>query len=107
MSEYTNWYEFITDSSKELIRYNTYHSTKGLEYNNVVIIMENSFKRDNSYFPDFFKDPQNTEYQERRNLLYVACSRAINNMRILYIDPIDSFQKEISLFFGEAKEFSL
>ncbi len=107
LSEYTNWYEFITDSSKELIRYNTYHSTKGLEYNNVVIIMENSFKRDNSYFPDFFKDPQNTEYQERRNLLYVACSRAINNMRILYIDPIDSFQKEISLFFGEAKEFSL
>lgn len=107
LNEFTKWYEFITESSSEPVRFNTYHSTKGLEYSNVVIIMENSFSRDRSYFPNFFKDPQNIDFQERRNLLYVACSRAIDNMRILYIDPIDSFREEASLLFGEAKRFVL
>ena len=106
LNEYSRWYDFVNESSSEPIKFNTYHSTKGLEYKNVVIIMENSFSRDRSYFPDFFKAPQALEFQERRNLLYVACSRAICNMRILYIDSIDSFQADISLLFGEARSFN-
>jgi DNA helicase-2/ATP-dependent DNA helicase PcrA len=99
---YIRWYEFISESSNDHIKFHTYHSTKGLEYKNVVIIMENSFSNNKSFFPDFFKSPNNFDFQERRNLLYVACSRAVFNMRILYLDSIDSFKDEITPFFGEA-----
>ncbi|OUR86657.1 hypothetical protein A9Q81_28170 [Gammaproteobacteria bacterium 42_54_T18] len=107
LADYIKWYEFVSDSSSELVKYHTYHSTKGLEYKNVVIIMENSFSRNREYFPEFFKSPDNTEFQERRNLLYVACSRAICNMRILYLDSIVSFKDDIKPFFGDVQEFTM
>jgi DNA helicase-2/ATP-dependent DNA helicase PcrA len=107
LAVYIKWYEFVSDSSCELVKFHTYHSTKGLEYKNVVIIMENSFSRNKEYFPEFFKVPNNIEFQERRNLLYVACSRAVCNLRILYLDSILSFKDEIESFFGEAKDFSV
>jgi DNA helicase-2/ATP-dependent DNA helicase PcrA len=107
LADYIKWYEFVNDSSCELVKFHTYHSTKGLEYKNVVIIMENSFSRNREYFPEFFKSPDDYEFQERRNLLYVACSRAVCNMRILYLDSIVSFRDDIKPFFGEAKDFTI
>lgn len=104
---YIRWYEFISDSSNGKVKFHTYHSTKGLEYNNVIIIMENAFSNNPHYFPELFKSPENIEFQERRNLLYVACSRAISNMRILYLDSINSFKDEILPFFGEAQAFNM
>jgi DNA helicase-2/ATP-dependent DNA helicase PcrA len=107
LADYIKWYEFVSDSSCELVKFHTYHSTKGLEYKNVVIIMENSFSRNREYFPEFFKLPNKTDFQERRNLLYVACSRAVCNMRILYLDSIVAFKDDIKPFFGEAKNFTI
>ena len=107
LADYIKWYDFVNDSSSELVKFHTYHSTKGLEYKNVVIIMENSFSRNPEYFPEFFKSPGSTEFQERRNLLYVACSRAVCNMKILYLDSIVSFKDDIKPFFGEAKDFTM
>ena len=107
LPDYIKWYEFVSETSNELTKFHTYHSTKGLEYNNVIIIMENSFAGSKSYFPDFFKDPNRPEFKERRNLLYVTCSRAVFHMRILYLDSIDSFKDDISSFFGKAQTFSI
>jgi DNA helicase-2/ATP-dependent DNA helicase PcrA len=69
--------------------------------------MENKFAKKKNYFPDLFKEPHNVDFQERRNLLYVACSRAICNMRILYLDSIVSFEGDIKPFFGESQAFTL
>jgi len=102
---YIKWYEFVSNTSSEPIQFHTYHSTKGLEFENVAVIMEDSFSRQRKYFPEFFMSPEKLDYQVRRNLLYVACSRAIYNMRILYIDPIESFKSDLKKFFGESKEF--
>jgi DNA helicase-2/ATP-dependent DNA helicase PcrA len=107
LADYINWYEFISGTSSSLTTFHTYHSTKGLEYKNVVIIMENSFGGSKSYFPDFFNKPSEPGFEERRNLLYVACSRAIINMRVLYLDSIEDFKDEISLFFGKVQDFSI
>jgi DNA helicase-2/ATP-dependent DNA helicase PcrA len=107
LTDYQIWYEFVNDSSNDAIKFHTYHSTKGLEYHNIVIIMENKFAKKNNYFPDLFKEPNNVDFQERRNLLYVACSRAICNMKILYLDPIVSFEDDIKPFFGEAQDFNM
>ena len=104
---YMKWHKFVSDTSDELTKFHTYHSTKGLEYKNIIIIMENSFSKKPRYFPEFFEAPNNVEYQERRNLLYVACSRAVSHLRILYLDPIDSFREDISSFFGKAQAFSI
>lgn len=113
--ELLNWYQYLTVDDEKADRFHTYHGTKGLEYENVVLIMENKFGRTKSYFDHYFKnrqvneslkDKEKEKYEDAKNLLYVATSRAKRNLAIFYIDEIDDFKDEIIEMFGEPKVFS-
>ena len=97
----------------EKIYYHTYHGTKGREFENVVIIMKNSFGGNNKdFFSNFFKN-YNLElkkqdlkkHSEARNLLYVSVTRAIKNLKIFYTDDISEFSGNIKKVFGDVKKF--
>ncbi|MNU96083.1 hypothetical protein D3C71_861100 [compost metagenome] len=114
INEYEIWYEFIIDKQEKNVIYHTYHGTKGREFNNVIIILENSFGKNRNYFNFFFenirdfdkldgKDKQN--FEKVKNLLYVSCSRAIKNLRIIYIDDVTNFESGITEIFGEIYPF--
>jgi len=112
-SEYSAWHRYRNSTMLEEISYYTYHGTKGIEFQNVVIIMENKFGRV-SFFDTYFKFRSNeksmtkdilSKYTKAKNLLYVATSRAIKNLAIYYIDDIKDFEEGIHIVFGEAKEF--
>ena len=60
------------------------HNTKGAEFNNVVIVLNDQFAGEKDYFSRFFKEyPNIQETKEARNLLYVACSRACVNLIVM------------------------
>lgn len=112
--EFIKWYEYLIDSNEQSVRFHTYHGTKGLEFNNVIIIMENKFGG-RTYFNHYFKNRSNVEklaarelktYKEVQNLLYVATSRAIRNLRILYLDDITEFSESVRDVFGEPIQLS-
>ena len=114
--EYLNWYDYINDNSSDVVVYHTYHGTKGLEFLNVIVFMENSFGRDRNYFNMFFQnkdkydsldDKSRIKYKQIQNLLYVSCSRAISNLRILYMDDITGFKNQFEDIFGTANVFSI
>ena len=75
------WYDFInrTDKKSDII-YHTFHSTKGLEFDNVLILLTKKFGRDKEYFSSLLKTfPEktdakydSTEIGAARNLFYVA-----------------------------------
>lgn len=104
------WYKYISSKKKEgeKIVYHTYHSTKGLEFENVIIVMEKGFgrtKRDlfESYFKNYDADIDAIEvkdYEYARNLFYVATTRAIKNLKILYVDDVNEIQTSIEKIFG-------
>ncbi|WP_290012564.1 UvrD-helicase domain-containing protein [Proteus terrae] len=114
-----NWVNFIDGIETDDISYHTYHGTKGEEYNNVAIILEHDFgRRDKNKFKNYFYTIQVDEEKRchllsnnitkknhinSRNLLYVACSRAIKNLRILYLDDISEIKEGIESIFGESK----
>lgn len=113
--EYELWYKFILNKQEEKVIYHTYHGTKGTEFENVLIIMENAFGRDKNYFnfffennlnPDRLKDEKKLEFEKIKNLLYVSCSRAIENLRIIYIDDVSNFESGIKEVFGKIHLFS-
>lgn len=115
VSEFEFWYKFVTNTQEEKVVYHTYHGTKGLEFENVIIIMENKFGREKNYFDFYFKNYMNEEnleckdlkkYEKIQNLLYVSCSRAIKNLRILYLDNIDGFEDNIKKIFGQILNIS-
>jgi DNA helicase II / ATP-dependent DNA helicase PcrA len=103
LSEYERWYDFINKEQNGEVIYHTYHGTKGEEYENVIIIMENGFGKDKTKFSDFFANSVELTKKERyvntKNLLYVACSRAIKNLRVLYLDDTSVFRNNIETIF--------
>ena len=111
------WYEFINDDQKADTLYHTYHGTKGAEYDNVIIIMENDFGRMNKdKFSSFFKhyedadslgEEEKGKFNNTKNLLYVSCSRAIKNLRILYLDDVSEFKDGIENIFGAITSYQL
>lgn len=110
LSEFNLWYKYIIGEVDNKIIYHTYHGTKGLEYDNVIIIMENAFGINKNYFNSYFKElEKNSEvaeeyiekFEQTRNLLYVACSRAIKNLRILYLDDISEFKGGVEKIFSK------
>ncbi len=116
IAEWDLWYNLISSSTNQTISFHTYHGTKGEEYGNVLIFMENSFGRKGDFFSKFFKqlsqeqpieENERIQHEMTRNLLYVSCSRAIKNLRILYLDDIGPFRDGIESIFSEASEFSI
>ena len=112
ISYFNNWYNYVSDKSSEDIKYHTYHGTKGDEFDNELIIMENAFGRSNkNFFGDLIRnlskssEEDTSKVKEARNLFYVAVTRAKCNLAILYTDILDEDQKhQLSDIFGEIDE---
>lgn len=126
LAEWLNWVSFINEERNEdtKVIYHTYHGTKGAEYDNVAIIMEHDFggiTSGKNKFKNYFSQIQSShevkndkligsEYKEQfentQNLIYVACSRAKKNLRVLYLDDISDIRKGIEMLFDDIKEFN-
>lgn len=112
---FEKWYRFVTDSCMEDVVYHTYHSTKGLEFDNVVIFMNAKFGKRQTFFSDLLEvlaiknneGEIGTSIESARNLLYVAVTRAAKNLCIVYFDSLenqDEAKKNVTSVFGEIKE---
>lgn len=58
-----NWFHYIHRDEKKEICYHTFHSTKGLEYENVAIILGKDFGQDKDLFKLYFKNYGENEEQ--------------------------------------------
>lgn len=77
-----------------------------MEFENVVVIMKEKNGRSKINFKDYFKSYNSpVENVDTRNLLYVVVTRAISNLRILYIDDIDEIKMNIEKIFGDVLEY--
>ena len=90
VSCFIKWYSYIFDTFKnEGISYHTLHGSKGLEFDNVVVVLQDNFARKKNYCKYFFENynvltDSDSQFKEIRNLLYVACSRAKINLYVIY-----------------------
>ena len=127
LAEWLNWISFINEERDDNTKviYHTYHGTKGEEYDNVAIIMEHDFgrtRKGEDKFKNYFshiqcsKEKQEQKLQDEdykkqlentQNLIYVACSRAKKNLRILYLDDItNDIEEGLKTLFGKINEFN-
>lgn len=111
---FTNWVSYIYQEKKQNENnLFTYHGTKGEEFDNVLVILENKFGREKNFFNNYFKNIRNYEnldtknkekFIQTRNLFYVACSRAKKNLVVYYLDDPSDFFENIEHVFGEINE---
>lgn len=50
-------------------------------------------------------DKDKKEFFNTQNLIYVACSRAIKNLAILYLDDISEIKDGLENIFGEVQKW--
>lgn len=90
VSYFIKWYSYIFDDSKNTeVNYYTLHGSKGLEFDNVVVVLQDNFARKRDYCKYFFENyntltDSEPQFKEVRNLLYVAFSRAKKNLHVIY-----------------------
>lgn len=88
--------------------FSTKHGVKGLEYNNVFVILGRGWNHYN--WNDFLElDAENipqsrtTFYERNRNLFYVCCSRPKRNLALLFTQELsDKALQKLSDWFGES-----
>lgn len=100
--DHTFYEELIKLSYKEFIKafiyiqeqsvYSTQHGTKGEEYRNVLMVIDDTSWPQMYNFNKFFnKSEENQDRELRtRNLFYVSCSRAKENLVVLALSEMDN-----------------
>lgn len=83
--------------------FSTQHKTKGAEYDNVLVILDNG-KWKNYNFEKLFTasgdDLQNSVVQRTRKIFYVCCTRTKENLTVYYYSPSEEVLTKAREWFG-------
>jgi len=77
--------------------FSTKHGTKGEEYRNVLVVIDDTSWKQKYNFQKFFNGTEDKPDKELRtkNLFYVSCSRAIENLVVLSLTEMDHKAMEV------------
>ena len=102
----TNYIEVISvfKHIQEQTSYSTKHGTKGEEYRNVLVVIDDTSWPGQYNFENFFNNTDDKEHRKLRtkNLFYVSCSRAKENLVVLALSQMGgSAMNKITEWFGK------
>ena len=90
--------------------FSTKHGTKGEEYRNVLSVIDDTEWVQQYNFKNFFNDSEETSERKlrTRNLFYVECSRAIENLIVLCLSDLDATaMTNVKKWFGNDNVFDV
>lgn len=90
--------------------FSTKHGTKGEEYRNVLVVLDDTEWKQEYNFNKFFNgtDDKPNRLEMTKNLFYVSCSRAKENLIVLMLSQIEgSSLSVVNNWFGEDNVFNI
>lgn len=102
----TNYNEVISlfKHIQEQTSYSTKHGTKGEEYRNVLVVIDDTSWPGQYNFENFFNNTDDKEHRKLRtkNLFYVSCSRTKENLVVLALSQMGApAMNKITEWFGD------
>lgn len=96
--EVKNVYDYMLQQQP----FSTQHKSKGLEYDNVLVLLDNG-KWNNYNFASLFIKTKTSEsvILRTRKLFYVCCTRAKKNLAVFYPNPTKDIVESAKCIFGE------
>lgn len=90
-SQFVRLYQVQQDNTP----FSTKHNTKGDEFDNVLVVIDDNSWKQSYNFDDFFSGNTTNEqrYYRTNNLFYVVCSRAKNNLAIICVSSLSDRAK--------------
>lgn len=104
--ELKNWYHYLIGELSDSINYMTFHGSKGLEFDHVLLVVGDNFSQRKNFFSVYFEnlsgenlvDKKKEYWKQARNLFYVACSRAKINLTIVILgEEINSLESKAGI----------
>lgn len=98
--QFTKLYKIQQDN----MPFSTKHGTKGDEFKNVLVVIDDDAWKTEYNFNNYFEgeDKRENRFNRTKNLFYVVCSRAINNLYIINLTRLSDKAKDtINGWFGE------
>lgn len=105
-SQFMRLYQVQQDSTP----FSTKHNTKGDEFNNVLVIIDDNAWKQSYNFNDFFSNNKEDEnrYKRTNNLFYVVCSRAKINLAVVCVSVLSEDAKlQIKDWFGAENYYEI
>ena len=101
--EFQKLYEYLEGKTP----FSTQHKTKGAEYNNVFVILDNG-KWNNYNFENLFLQGGKVSVLKRtQKIFYVCCTRAKENLAVFYHSPSVSVISKANEWFGSENVISI
>lgn len=102
-SEFQKLYDFLEGKTP----FSTQHKTKGTEFNNVLVILDNG--NWNKYnFENLFLGGGTTSVLERtQKIFYVCCTRAKENLAVFYHNPNINVINQAKIWFEEENVYQI
>jgi DNA helicase-2/ATP-dependent DNA helicase PcrA len=102
-SEFQKLYEYLEGKTP----FSTQHKTKGTEFNNIFVILDNGRWNDYNFEYLFLEKGTQTVLERSQKIFYVCCTRAKENLAVFYYDPKPEVIAKAIEWFGEGNVISV
>lgn len=93
---------------EESTPFSTKHGVKGAEFDNVLIVIDDKAWNQYNFNYLFSNQTEKKQYERTRNLFYVCCSRAKDNLAVLTLSKVDGNSiHTVNTWFGEQNVYNV
>ena len=101
--EFQNLYNYL----EGMTPFSTQHKTKGDEFDNVLVILDNGRWNDYNFGYLFLNSGTESVLKRTQKIFYVCCTRARENLAVYYHNPAPNVIAKAKEWFGETNVISL
>ncbi len=102
-SEFQNLYKYLEGQTP----FSTQHKTKGTEFDNVLVILDNGRWNDYNFEYLFLNNGRQSVLERTQKIFYVCCTRAKENLAVFYHNPSTQVVAKAREWFGEHNVINL
>lgn len=96
-SELQKWYQYV----EGMTPFSTQHKTKGLEFDNVLVVLDHGRWNNYNFQRLFLGNGTPTVLERTQKIFYVCCTRAKKNLAVFYNKPDDKVIAKAKEWFGD------
>lgn len=96
-SEFQNLYDYLEGKTP----FSTQHKTKGTEFDNVLVILDNGGWNKYNFANLFLNTGTDSVLKRTQKIFYVCCTRAKKNLAVFYHNPNPEVVEKANEWFGE------
>lgn len=101
--EFQKLYEYLEGKTP----FSTQHKTKGTEFNNVLVILDNGGWNNYNFENLFLANGAVSVLERTKKIFYVCCTRAKENLSVFYHNPNEEVIEKAKEWFGDENVFEI